>query len=267
MLRAARGENGRGRPTARPMSPGLALVLCAAVLPGEARAQAEGWRQSLSIYGWFTGVESRVATPLGTLETELSFGDVWEDLDAALFATYSARSGPWGLVLDLNYSAVTSVEETPFGVAFEEGRVESRLTVASALATYAAVDDGRARVELAGGLRAYRLELDTRLLGAGNVRDRSFSSSESWVDPLVGVRARAELGGPWYADAVADVGGFGLGEASDLSWQVYAGLGYRLNERWSMIGGYRHLSIETEIDGADVELSLSGLLAGATFSF
>jgi len=249
----------------------LTTALCAAFLglpgPAVAQSQAEGWRHSLSVYGWFTGVESRVATPLGKVETELSFADVVEDLDVGFFAAYSARNGPWGVFVDLNYSALTSVEPTPFGVAFEEGRVESTLTIASAVGTYAVYEDATTRIDIAGGLRAYRLELDTRLVGVPGIRDRTFSTSESWVDPVVGVRARTELSDTWFLDAAADVGGFGIGDASDLSWQAYAGVGYRLNERWSFIGGYRHLSIDTEIDGADVDLSLSGLLLGATFAF
>jgi hypothetical protein len=50
-------------------------------------------------------------------------------------------------------------------------------------------------------------------------------TSESWVDPIVGVALRAPLSDRWFARRFADVGGFGIGDASELSWQVYAGGG------------------------------------------
>ena len=93
----------------------LALAVTASA-PMSAAAQA--WDYSASIYVWMSGIESSVDTPLGTVETELSFGDILEDLDFAFFGTFRATNGPWVVLGDLNYSALTSGRGSPFGVVF-----------------------------------------------------------------------------------------------------------------------------------------------------
>lgn len=244
------------------------IAACAALsLPTAALAQSGEWEYSASIYGWFATLDTSVETPLGTVETELSFSDIWDDLNIALFGALEARRGAWSFIVDLNYADLSSERATPLGAAFSRAEVDTRLAVISGSAAYAVLDTPEARVDLTGGFRFYDVDLDTRLVAAGAPADQTFSSSESWFDPVIGVRVRAPLSPDWFINAFADVGGFGLGNASDLSWQAYGGLGYRFNERWSMQGGYRHLSIEKDLGGRDTNLDLSGLLVGATVEF
>ena len=249
------------------MRPALIGACAALVLPTGAFAQSGEWTYSASLYGWFTALDTSVETPLGTVETELSFSDIWDDLNIALFGALEARRGPWSLIGDLNYADLSSERDTPFGVLFSGVEVDTRLAVISGSAGYAVVDTPAARVDVTGGFRYYDLDLDTRLVAAGAGADQTFSSSESWFDPVIGVRFRAPVSPNWFFNAFADVGGFGIGDASDLSWQAYGGLGYRFNDRWSMQAGYRHLSIEKDLGGRDTTLDLSGLLVGATIDF
>lgn len=242
----------------------LALAMTASA-PMSAAAQA--WDYSASIYVWMSGIETSADTPLGTVETELSFGDILEDLDFAFFGTFTATNGPWVIIGDVNYSALTSGRGSPFGVIFSDAEVETELTIASAFAGYAVVDRPDVRIEAGGGLRFYDLSLDTRLIGNPGVADRSFASSDSWADAVLGVNLRAPISPRWFARGYADVGGFGLGDSSELSWQIYAGGGYSINETWAVEFGYRHLSIEKDLDNGTVNLDQSGPLVGVTARF
>lgn len=243
---------------------GLALV---AVTLGD-RAQAQsGWEYDLSIYGWFTGMSTEIDTAFGTVEAELSFGDIWDQLDMAAFATFEARNGPWALVTDLNYAKLSAANDTPLGIAFDSVDVDTRLTVLSALVAYSVIDQPDLRVELTGGFRYYDVSIDVDLTAALPIANRSTSFGDTWIDPLVGARVRAPLSDDWFFNGFMDVGGFGIGDASDLSWQVYAGVGYNFNETWSMQGGYRYLSIDKDIDGRDTLLELYGPLIGVTARF
>jgi hypothetical protein len=243
---------------------GLACVAFAAA--GQAQAQSE-WEYALSAYGWFTGMSTELDTAFGTVEAELSFGDIFDQLDFAAFGTFEARNGRWALVTDLNYAKLSAENDTPVGIAFDSVTVDTRLTIVSALAAYAIIDRSDLRVELAGGLRYYDVSIDVDLTAALPIDNRSASFGDSWVDPVVGVRLRAPLSEDWFFNGFVDVGGFGLGDASDLSWQVYAGVGYNFNETWSIQGGYRHLSIDRNINGRDTRLELYGPLIGVTARF
>src|SRR3546814_4472448 len=73
---------------------------------------------------------------------------------------------------------------------------------------------------------------------AGLLPSVKTKSSESWVDPIVGFRGHLDLGSGFTAMGYFDIGGFGA--ASDLTWQVYGGLGYRINSWVRGSAGYRH---------------------------
>jgi opacity protein-like surface antigen len=246
----------------------MAKALCALVmaLPVPSFAQ-DKWEYTASVYGWFSGLKSTVATPRGDLETDLDFSDVWDSLDMAFFGAFEARNGRWSLINDLVYADLSSDVETPFGVLFSKGEVETRMTLWSAYATYAVLDEPGMRFDLGGGFRYNDINLKTRLIGVGSTPSETTSSSQGWFDPLIGARARTDFADNWFATANADIGGFGFNGASDLTWQAYAGIGYRFNDRWAAQFGYRYLSIQREFSGQDVTLDISGPILGVQVSF
>jgi hypothetical protein len=144
---------------------------------------------------------------------------------------------------------------------------DGRLTEAKALSAYAAYrihEDDRVSIDLMGGFRVNSVDIDLSL-SPGLLPGQGFGNGETWVDPLIGGRARFAMTDHWFATALADVGGFDVG--SDLTWQVFASIGYQFNERWSVQGGWRYVAIDKEIDGRDVETAFSGPLLGFTMRF
>ena len=87
--------------------------------------------------------------------------------------------------------------------------------------------------------------------------------SESWIDPVVGLRGSIDLGSGFFAAAYADVGS----GASDLTWQIYGGIGYRFNGRFLGQIGYRHLSVDYENDDFIWDVEMSGPIIGLTIRF
>lgn len=252
------------RLNARKTTPALAASLAALALP--CAADAQSWEYGASIYVWMSALDTTLETPLGTVATELSFSDILDKLDFALFATLEARNGPWVVMGDLNYTDLETSLATP-GPIFSEAEVDPTLTIVSAFGGYAVVDRPDLRIEAGGGLRFYDLDLDTRIVGNIAPGGQSFNVSESWIDPVIGVQARAPLSDRWFARGFADVGGFGIGDASELSWQIYAGGGYVINRTWAVEFGYRHLSIEKDLDNVSLKMEQSGPLVGLTAHF
>ena len=71
-------------------------------------------------------------------------------------------------------------------------------------------------------------------------------TNESWFDPVVGGRGTLLFGENWRARMAAVVGGFGIGEASELTWGTEAFVGYRLSELTTLWFGYRYLSMDRD---------------------
>lgn len=234
------------------------------MLAGPAAAQTSGWSFALSPYAWVPGITVAVDTAWGTVEVDKSSSDVLSKLDVAFMGAFEARNGRWGLIADLFYADLSQSRATPLGLLFSRARIETEATALSAYAAYRIHEDDRLSIDLMAGLRVNAV--DTELsLSPGLLPGQRFGVSETWVDPLIGGRVRFAITDHWFATALADVGGLDVG--SDLTWQVFASLGYQFDDRWSVQGGWRHIAIDKEIDGRDVENDFSGPLLGFTVRF
>ncbi len=129
----------------------------------------------------------------------------------------------------------------------------------SLAASYAVYQDDRSRLEALAGLRHWDLDVSTTVL------DRTFSTDQSWTDPLIGARYNYALNDRWSLTAMGNIGGFGYG--SDFQWEALVQASWKWRENINVAGGYRHLDVEFE-DGRDViDLILTGPYVALAFNF
>jgi hypothetical protein len=240
--------------------PLLAAVVAFAA-PGTASAQSQ-WDYTGTLYGWFPGVSTTLETPVGEVESEVDFDEILDDLDLAFFGALEARKGRLSLVGDLQYIDLGVEAEPPQNPLFSAADVDSKLVLVGAYATYALVDTADLRFDVGAGLRYVDASIETHLDGQGAAPDATFSRDGGWTDVLIAARVSRQFNDNWYGVAYADVGGFGIGDSSDLTWQAFAGAGDQLNETWSAVGGYRHLTIERPFGTFDVTVDVSGPFLG-----
>jgi hypothetical protein len=94
-------------------------------------------------------------------------------------------------------------------------------------------------------------DLGVRLSGTGPLGNpRSASRSESWVDPIVGMRVNLPFSRTTDLTVLADVGGFGI--ASDITVQAWPTLGFRISDSVRAKLGYRLIYTKYEV-GAGVD--------------
>ncbi len=241
-----------------------ALASMAAVAAAPAVAQTADWQFAASVYAWTPAISSTVDTGrFGSFENDMSIGDVLGDLEIAAMGAFEARRDRWALVGDLVYSSLSTSNGTP-GRLFEKTTLDTTLTALTGYAMYRINDPADpVRFEAGLGFRAFWVDLDLDL--KGNVaRDRSYSSSDNWIDPLVVARVVVPFDEKWFGTALADLGGTG---SDDRTWQALASVGYRFNESWSAQAAFRYLRFEHEIGGLDTTMEMYGPLIGATYRF
>jgi opacity protein-like surface antigen len=243
----------------------LASVLGLLLFGNPASAHATDWTKTATLYGWLPGVSTNLDPPFGTIDGGQSASSVLESLDFAFFGRIDVSNGTWGVLGDLAYA---DLEFSPSirNVLFRGTDVGTQLLMASMYGTYRFYDTSAVVVEAAAGLRYYDLDLSIDLEGV-LIPDVSWDIGAAWTDIVVGGRAIAPISDQWTVRLFGDIGGFGIGDSSDLSWEIVANLSYVLSDRWSMQLGYRHLSIEQEIDGLDARVSLSGPVIGISAAF
>ncbi|MBP7000520.1 hypothetical protein [Amaricoccus sp.] len=241
----------------------LAATALGAGSAATAQEAAGGWRLAATVYAWLPALSSSLDTEVGTLDGDVSSGDVISNLDFAFMGALEARTGRWGLIGDLIYSDISADGSTPRGLLFTKGVAQSEMTVFSGYATYRLHEDERVAFDAGVGLRGFSVDLDFTLKG-NLARTRSFGDDQSWVVPLVAARAIVTFSDHWAGEIMADLGGTG---SDETTWQALAILRYDINDRWSAVAAYRYMDIEYQIDDKDASIELYGPAIGVTYRF
>ena len=234
--------------------------LCTLAAP----AMSEPVEVTVTPYLWTAGMEGDIAILPGLppVHAESDFSDILDTLDFALASTIEVRRGRWAFLGDISYLKTSQGADLPPATSmFESASLESQSLAGTAAAAYRVVEtaDGSS-IDLIGGARFNWAENDVRLTRPDDTEARGVND-ESWFDPIVGVRAMTRLSPRWSLTGYADVGGFGV--SSDLTWQALATADYRLNDRFSLVVGYRYYAIDYSDDGFVFDIAQHGPVIGA----
>ncbi|MEO0872690.1 MAG: hypothetical protein AAFY19_12155 [Pseudomonadota bacterium] len=227
------------------------------------------WEITNTVYGWFPGITTTVETPIGEVQAEQSFGDVLETLDLAFLGALEARIGRLTLIGDVQYFDI-SVEDEVTGSAsplIDGVEIGSQILIFSGYATYAVVDTPSTRLDLGAGARFINADIDTTVFRTDEEEDANFTNDAGWVDALVAAKLEQKFSKDWSGTLYADVGGFGIGSSSDITFQASASAGYQIDDTFTVVAGYRFLRIEREIDNAEITVDTSGPFLGAKIKF
>lgn len=237
----------------------------AAAAPPEDEA-ANDWKVSATTYVWFSGLEGKVGVSdvVQPVKVDMSFGDILDNLKLALTGFVQARKGRVVLAADLSYVAIGI--DRGIGVRerdFAEAELDTSTFTGTGLAGYQVADSGPVSLDLLAGARINAVDTDLQLQGPA----RTFTGevSKTWVDPVIAANLGVPLGSRTTLAIYGDVGGFGV--ASDLTWQLAAGLQHDLSRRWRISGGWRHYAVDYDNGSFLYDVALSGPIAGVRYSF
>ena len=115
-------------------------------------------------------------------------------------------------------------------------------------------------IDAFGGIRYWHIDSHLSLIGPGA------GHTESWVDPMIGIKGRTALGDTsFYTSAGASIGGFGMN--SDLFYDLNVNFGYQWNDAIGTTIGYRLYDLDYENDGFVYDVRQEGWILGLTWSF
>ena len=176
---------------------------------------------------------------LGRVESsvEANPGDVFEILQWGFMLYAEAHEELWGVSIDALYMDLSQDgEDLPSQLDAYQGSVE--VTSYRRLAPW-----GEA---LVGG----RLNFLGGSVQLGTPVNRENSIDKVFFDPFVGGRFTWPDTEKWHFSLRADIGGFGVG--SDLAWQIYPVVAYRLSDLVCLTAAYRVVSTDYSDDSDGV---------------
>jgi hypothetical protein len=222
-----------------------------------------GWTYTIAPYFWAAGLSGDVGSfGLPTIHVDSDFGDILKHLDFAAMAIGEARYDRYSIFGDVMYIKLSGESGTPRGILANNVDVDSETFSGLIGAGYSVLQSDAGHLDVVAGARVWSVNTDIGIHG-GILDGRSASDGATWVDGLVGVRGNYSLTPKIYLTGWGMVGAGG----ADVDWDVAAGLGYRFNDRWSAVAGYRALGVNYSNNGFVFDVVQQGPIFGLVMRF
>jgi hypothetical protein len=249
--------------------------LAPAVAAEEKPDEQSGWEFHVAPYLWAISMNGNAMVKGQKADVDVSFSDIWDELNYAFMMEYEARKGQWGLWGNTIYANLGNSNGNVGGIEIEP-TVNALWQGAGGfyrLGTWDLTDaSGKntpsVTVDTYFGARYTYLDLSLDIKGFDNVE-----GDKGWVEPLVGVRTRWDLSERWTVNLTGDIGGVAFG--SDFAWDALGLIGYRFDlfgeKNAQAFGGYRALS-QDYTDGSgnnkfEWDVTLYGPILGMVIRF
>lgn len=244
----------------------LAAAVVILVVPqAVAQSSSNEWQFAIAPYAWLAGMDGSMT--IGGHEAgdgSVDFDNIIDSLDFVFMGHFDMRNEHWVISSDLLFMDLGGSRDYADGDG-TEGTVSTGFdtTLFEVVGGYRVSP----AVTLLAGARL--VDMGMSIDWEGPLEDRRVDASKSFVDPLVGVHVFAPLSEKWWFGFRGDLGGFGVG--SELTWQAYADIGFRISHLVSVLAGYRILDMDYESDTdvvtADLDMTVSGPQLAVVFTF
>ncbi len=236
---------------------------------------ADGWVISGGPYLFLPAIKGDASIAGTTAEIDLSFRDIWDDFDVfALSARVEAwKDERWGIIFDGMYMNLdgnfTTPGPLPLSIDVELTQAQVDLGLGYRLFAQPLTDDAQGPRVLFDALGGARYQYFKQELTISPLP--TLGASADWLEPFIGGRVTLEINDKLSVIVRGDAGGFGIGSASDLTWNLFAGIGYSFNERYALRAGYKVQGFEYDrgsgLSQFGADWTTQGLLLGMVITF
>lgn len=95
--------------------------------------------------------------------------------------------------------------------------------------------------------------------------DEDFETTLDWVDAVIAVRTSVDIARSFTLTASADVGGFGIASAADVTWQALGVVDWHFGESWSLQLGHRAIGVDLDWGVNQLDVVAHGPILGAVW--
>ena len=225
------------------------------------------WSFTLTPYGWLTSINGTMSAGDRSADVDIAFKDVLKHLDMGVMMAAELRYKRWGFTGDLIYARLHDDIAPPAGILFSSTHEVLKETLVTLELSYRVVDSKPAFLDVFAGARIYNFysQIVLRPSLVNPNPGVNASGTETWADPIFGLRGRYYVSRAVFLNLYGDIGGFGAG--SDLSWQVLGGIGIQASHWCDVELGYRALGFDYEPGRTNQDITTHGPIIGAIIHF
>jgi len=221
------------------------------------------WQFRLTPYLWIAGISGNAGLGNLTVGVESGLTDEKVNLNFGFMATFEARKNRFIILTDLQYSNLGTDRPTP-GPLFSNATADFKTFILDPEVGYRIYDNPERGdfFGVVGGIRYWHLKANLTF-NPGILSAVSAADSRDWVDAVGGFRGGFRLSKRIFFTGKADLGGGG----SQLTYQLFGGVGFQLTEHFSLTGGYRDLKVDYNKGGFLFDVALHGPVFGLGIKF
>lgn len=249
--------------------PSAALAGTTATPPPSVAAPSEepgGWRFNLTTYAWLTDINGDLTIAGVQAPIDIGMDDILSDLKFAYMGFFEVGYGKWSLGIDGMYAKVGDDHTFAKGPIEGNASLDQEQAWITARLQYSLVNSSAIKLDVFAGARWNYFDVDLSV-DTNITRGRGIGVTKDWFDPIIGARAIFALGEDWYLQTMGEVGGFGIDNCSDVTWQALAGFGYNFTPSVSAVLGYRVLGTDYSDGKFGTDTVSHGPAAGLSVKF
>jgi len=234
-----------------------------AIPQGTQPAATDKWQFQFSPYFWMASLHGTTGTGSRTAQVDESFSDIFHSLKFAFMGVLEARKDKLVVLTDLEYISIGDDRATP-GPLFSAVDTKIKTFIFDPEVGYRVFQDLEKGqfVDVLGGVRVWHISTDLTF-SPGILPGTQVQASRTWVDGIVGLRGKAALSKKVFVTGKFDLGGGG----SKFAWQLFGGVGYNINPKIALIGGYRVLDVNYDKNNFVYDMNQRGPILGLGFRF
>jgi len=219
-------------------------------------APSDKWHFAIIPYLWMMGINGKTTINGRTADLNVSFSDIFDNLDFAAQIHLEAWRDRFGFFIDTSFAKIALNKNV--NLRFDNNLNAKFITkfflgelggfyrvgtwpVGGGAGSYEKKTNTSITLDVIGGVRYWYLKNELDIKEPLGVLPSNVSDSQNWFDFFTGGRVNLAIN-KFFVQLRSDIGGFGLGFSSDISWNIAGYIGYELP--WYQITptiGYRAL--------------------------
>ncbi len=224
--------------------------------------KSDHWKNFLAVYAWPQAITGDFKVKGVEDNLDVTYSDVFDKLKAFFLAHYEGLSGNWGVWLDGSYAQLEANNDHPGGVIPGRRQYKVNQWLVELAIPYRFAWNPVVADAFIGG-RYSRMYAEVAIPSRALKTDNTIQ----WVDPFVGARVFIPLDKKWYIGLRGDIGGFGIGKASDLALNGSVSINWQINELFSLHAGYRAYYLKYNEDEHEWNATQHGPWLGIGLTF
>jgi hypothetical protein len=237
-----------------------------------------GWTFDFEPYVWLAGINGDVGAYVNPLnrkvtgEIDESISDVLQSFDIGLMGLAQARNGRFSVAADIFWVKLSS-DGSFDGDRFDvNGDLTTENLMLTGVVGYSFIQEDGYNLDFVAGARLWSVQNQVDINGdvtLGPITvpfEGQATQTETWVDPLVGLKGSALISDSnFFVNGWALVGGFGV--SSEIMWDVYGAVGYQFTDSFSSTLGFRALGVDYRNNDFTYDITQYGPQLGFLFRF